>query len=781
MRLIRSPERRSVVRTSRVVTAWIKRIIFALLGGTVTMTVVALVEGQASSAPIPRGHTPSFLALVLADVGVLQPVALALGLLVGLVVLFLEPDRTRAPQEYLAALRAQPVLSRSRTAALVPLVIVAAFAWCVTMAHLGRAGLAKGTPWAAGLDLAWCSTAVLVGLGVIVFALLPTVRTLLAWGAAKRPHLVDPVTTGASALGAVAALFVYGAARGDVGGGGGVLEIFGVLKRGELDLRPVVDLVAVAVGAYLFPIALTARADALHALVAALVACAPLALTVYEASAMNRDPAIARAVDHGAPLGSMALSILRHATDRDHDGASPYFGGGDCDDADPRRSPFAVEVPGNGIDEDCSGADLPLAALVPVVAELRPSARAGLDPEMNLVLITIDTLRTDLGFMGYDKPTSPHLDGLAAKSTVFDRAYSMASYTGKSVGPILIGKYPSETERDGGHFNTYGPANTFVAERFKAAGIHTMGAASHWYFVPWSGLTQGMDVWDTSAIPASGQGDNDTSVTSSELSDAALRLLSNPKNTAGRFFMWVHYFDPHEQYMPHEGVPPEISLGVTGATSSAKAAYDGEVWFTDKHVGRVLDYIASSAASPWGARTAIVVTSDHGEAFNEHNMNWHGGEIWECLVRVPLLIYVPGLPPHRVPVKRSQVDLVPTLLDVMALSPPEPGELSGHSLMSDLTEGREAGAIFEERDVYIDMPVGPYTGMRHALIAGTTPGLKLYHFGGDQFALFDLSTDPGEKEDLAASDPGKLRDMLALFVQKRASIKEIAVPPQVAK
>jgi arylsulfatase A-like enzyme len=401
---------------------------------------------------------------------------------------------------------------------------------------------------------------------------------------------------------------------------------------------------------------------------------------------------------------------------------------------------------------------------------------------MNLVLITIDTLRTDLGFMGYDKPTSPHLDALAAKSTVFDRAYSMASYTGKSVGPILIGKYPSETDRDGGHFNKYGPANTFVAERFKAAGIHTMGAASHWYFVPWSGLTQGMSVWDTSAIPASGQGDNDTSVTSSELSDAALRLLSNPKNTDGRFFMWLHYFDPHEQYMPHEGVPSEISLGATGATAVAKAAYDGEVWFTDKHVGRVLEYIASPMASPWGARTAIVVTSDHGEAFGDHNMNWHGVEIWECLVRVPLLIYVPGVPPHHVPVKRSQVDLVPTLLDVMGLKVPESSELSGRSLMSDLDrEGDGAAASFEERDVYIDMPVGPYTGMRHALIAGTTPGMKLYHFGGDQFALYDLRADPGERDDLAQSDPEKLHEMLALFVQKRASVKEIAVPPQVTK
>jgi hypothetical protein len=262
--------------------------------------------------------------------------------------------------------------------------------------------------------------------------------------------------------------------------------------------------------------------------VALLVTLVPLTVTLREAKAMNGDARIARAVEHGAPLGKLALAALRHATDRDKDGASPYFGGGDCDDNDPTRSPYAIEIPGNGIDEDCSGADLPLPVQWPVVVRPPSGSRPTLDPEMNLILITIDTLRTDVGFMGYDKPVTPHLDALAAEGTVFDRAYSMASYTGKSVGPILIGKYPSETDRDGGHFNTYGASNTLVTERFKEAGIHTMGAASHWYFVPWSGLTQGMDVWDTSAVPSSGQGDNDTSVTSSELSDAALRLLSAP-------------------------------------------------------------------------------------------------------------------------------------------------------------------------------------------------------------------------------------------------------------
>jgi arylsulfatase A-like enzyme len=529
----------------------------------------------------------------------------------------------------------------------------------------------------------------------------------------------------------------------------------------------VLNLTAIALSAYLAQAAF-ATLPTLGALALGAIALSPLAVTVHESRAMNHDFATTRVVEHGG-LGKVALSILRRLTDRDHDGASPLFGGGDCDDHDASRYPNAIDVPGNGIDEDCSGEDLPLPASAPVVT--RPiETEVTLDPSMNLVLITVDTMRTDLGFMGYDKPVSPNLDALAARSVVFDRAYSLASYTGKSVGPLLIGKYPSETIRDAGHFNTYYPGNTLVTERLHDAGFHTMGAASHWYFVPWSGLTQGMDDWDTSAIPGSGQGDIDTSVTSEELTNAAIHLLTKgAEKSAARFFMWVHYFDPHEQYMPHEDAPKEIEEGADSPQKKAKAAYDAEVWFTDHHIGRLLDFISEQ---PWGATTAVVVTSDHGETFGDHGMSFHGGELWEPLVRVPLLIYFPGVRPHHVPNKRSHIDLVPTLLDLMSIPPPAEGELSGRSMLRDLVA--KEGETFEERDVYIDMPTGPFTGMRHALITGPTPGLKLYNMAPGQFALFDLAKDPEEVDDIVARDRERFATLTRRFEEIRGRLKEQA-------
>jgi arylsulfatase A-like enzyme len=522
-----------------------------------------------------------------------------------------------------------------------------------------------------------------------------------------------------------------------------------------------VNLVAIAAGAYLAPVAFAARASSRRSMVAAFVVVAVTAVTVLEAHALAADAASARAVERDAPLGSIALKTLRKATDRDHDGASPWFGGGDCDDKDPRRAPSATDVPDNGVDEDCSGADLHLTVAADTMAprEATPPPKPELPADLNLIVITVDTLRTDVGFMGYRKPTTPHLDALAERSVVFDHMYAFSSYTGKSIGPLFIGKYPSETKRDGGHFNTYAASNVFLAERAREAGLRTFGAASHWYFLPWSGLSQGMDAWDLAARPGEGQGDNDTSVTSKEVSDVAIRMMKKPENVGRRFFAWFHYFDPHEQYMPHDDAP---SFG-----TGNKAAYDGEVWFTDKHIGRLLDYVASQ---PWGARTAIVVTADHGETFGEHNMRWHGYELWEPLVHVPFFIYVPGVAPSRVPVKRSHVDFVPTLLDVLGIAQPAAGELSGVSDAPDLV----SHGVYDERDVMLDMPPGPFTGMRQGLIHGATPGMKLIRFESGAYSLFDLVNDPDEKEDLA-SDKERLAPMVDLFLAKRAGLAEIVV------
>ncbi|XXX75509.1 sulfatase-like hydrolase/transferase [Sorangium sp. So ce134] len=745
--------------------AWAGRLARSALGASVFGVVAASLD--AGWAAAFAGDDPAIqVATYLADIGVFAPVALAVGLLGGLAAVVADPSRPPSPATLVASLRVRAIGRPADIAAFVPLAVLAAFLWMTLCAHLARALLGlDAAPLLVGTAVAAGSLGLGLIAGLAVLALTPPLRRMLANASDGRPACVDPAVTGGVALGIAAALFAIGVATGGVSGEGGFLGIYGIFKRPELDLRAPALLLVVALAAFLAPAAVrTVRAP-----VALLVALLPLALTARAATALNAEPAVGQALERGAPVGGKSLAVLRRLADRDGDRSAGLFGGGDCDDRDARVHPLAEEILDNGVDDDCSGGDLTAAALAalapaPKAAAPAESPAARLPADLNVVLVTIDTLRWDLGYAGNLRPVSPNLDALAARSTVFERAYALASYTGKSIGPMLIGKYGSETHRNWGHFNKFGEEDTFVAERLKAAGVRTMSVHGHRYFGSFGGLDRGFDVVDMSAAPPEGAPwDVDNKATSPALTDAALRLLGSPENTGGRFFLWVHYLDPHADYLRHDDVP---GFGA----ASQRDLYDGEVAFTDKHIGRLLDAIA---AAPYGGRTAIVVTSDHGEAFGEHKMFRHGFELWEELVRVPLVVHVPGAAPSRVSARRSLIDLAPTLLDLMRVPGPAEGApatdfLSGVSLLPDVfrAPGEQAAA----RDVLIDMPAGPYNDARRSFIRGD---LKLTISGGARFELYDLASDPEERKNLWGTPAAK--EIEPHYAAARARLREIQV------
>jgi arylsulfatase A-like enzyme len=349
---------------------------------------------------------------------------------------------------------------------------------------------------------------------------------------------------------------------------------------------------------------------------------------------------------------------------------------------------------------------------------------------------------------------------------VFENGYSLASYTGKSIGPMMMGKYPSESHRGWSHFNSFSKEDTMVADRLKSAGVHTLSLQAHWYFNECCGLARGFETVDKSAGPPPGtQQDNDTNTTSDRLTDAAIKRLSDPQFTGNRFFTWVHYLDPHADYLRHPGTP-DFGRGM-------RDQYDHEVAFTDQHIGRLLDFVAQQ---PWAAHTAIIVTSDHGEAFGEHKLIRHGFEVWEELMRVPLIVYVPGQKPSRVKPRRSLIDLVPTVLDLASVRPAFDGGpfdfISGKSLLPDISLA--PGETPEERDIFVDMPAGPNNDDRRAYYHGNQ---KLYISSGYSYTLYDLAADPGEKTDLAESQKESLLAMKSSYEAFKARLREVRVKP----
>jgi arylsulfatase A-like enzyme len=354
---------------------------------------------------------------------------------------------------------------------------------------------------------------------------------------------------------------------------------------------------------------------------------------------------------------------------------------------------------------------------------------------------------------GYARPIAPVLTAFAETAVVYDRFYSISSYTAMSIGGLLAGRYPSELDRSGHYFAHWGDV-LFFPEMLRRAGVRTASAQSHFYFDQRSGFRPAFDVYEV--VPGIEE-DHQTvhGITSPAQLELGLKMLSDPATVKGRFFAWLHFLDPHDKYEAHAGIGPY------GHTT--RDLYDGEVTFTDQHVGKLLDFVA---AQPWGARTVVIVSADHGEAFGEHQCFRHGFELWDVLTHVPFMIRAPGLAPRRIDTPRSAVDMAPTILDLFGL--PKDPAMEGESLVPEMR-----GAAAPARDVVLDLPRTTNSDRRRALIRGD---FKLVAIGDDDaFQLYDLRNDPGEEHDVQWTARAKLDEMKAAY--RALSAKMPAVCP----
>jgi arylsulfatase A-like enzyme len=433
-----------------------------------------------------------------------------------------------------------------------------------------------------------------------------------------------------------------------------------------------------------------------------------------------------------AALVGPVLEAGRALLDFDGDGYARALGGGDCDDSDPDVHPGAVDLPGDGLDADCDGQDATSALPSPArMAELPPSV----PPDLNLLLVTIDTLRADhLSCYGYGRPTSPAIDALAAAGTLFENGWAHAPSTRYSMPAIATGRWPSAIIWDESiWWPRIGAGMRTTAEALHEDGYFTAGMFSFSYFAigDHRGFERGMDLYrsDRSVLHVAVNGPMESRGSSSrEMTDDAIAFVDAHRDR--KFFLWLHYYDPHLSYEPHAEVP---SFG-TGRVD----LYDGEIRFTDLHFGRLLDHLREVGL--WD-RTAIVLTGDHGEGFGEHGVTEHGFDLYTAQTKVPFIVRVPGTTPGRVRAPAGHIDIAPTLVN-LARGHAEPSFI-GRSLVPDILgppgADTETRAVFQEVTSERGKKRAFVTAERH-LIWNETPG--------GTTECYDRARDPAETRDI---------------------------------
>jgi arylsulfatase A-like enzyme len=215
-------------------------------------------------------------------------------------------------------------------------------------------------------------------------------------------------------------------------------------------------------------------------------------------------------------------------------------------------------------------------------------------------------------------------------------------------------------------------------------------------------------------------------VTGSDTADLFISQLEKRPRDGKKHFAWAHFVDTHDIYVKHKDYPP--------SSKGPRGLYDGEVAYTDAVIGRVLDHLEHSDLAK---RTAVVLTSDHGETFGEHGFTRHGFSLYEEEIRVPLILHIAGVAPRKINTPRSALDIAPTIAELLGVKPP--AGWKGISLLRDLT-----AQVPAERTVIVDIPENTWNPTRRVVVFGAT---KVAIAPG-AIRAFDLDADPGEKSPL---------------------------------
>jgi arylsulfatase A-like enzyme len=402
------------------------------------------------------------------------------------------------------------------------------------------------------------------------------------------------------------------------------------------------------------------------------------------------------------------------------------------------------------------------------------------EKQWNLIIVLVDTLRQDhLGYHGYQIPTSPQVDGLAAKSTVFANHYSPSSRTGPSVASIFTGLHP----RSHGvinpltHFDAKGVLSQdqlTLAEILKENGYRCYGFVANPNIVNRFGFGQGFDHYQF-LQPNS----------ASDLNRVAEEQLTKKKQP---FFLYLHYMEPHSPYKapaayrrlfpsgsyhgPINGSHQQLDQILAGKLipdsddkKHLELLYDQEIRYFDEMLGELLQTVRDQNLND---NTIILFMSDHGEEFWDHGSVLHGYTLYEEQLRVPMFIYDPRRDAAmRIEAITRHIDLLPTILEILGVEVKTAAQ--GRSLvpwMNGIESSSAVGPVYAQVSLRAVKTVKLESFMKEGwkIIINYLPAksLELYH----------LAHDPREADNLAAGDDNMRNRLLREIMEFRKSLPE---------
>ncbi len=416
------------------------------------------------------------------------------------------------------------------------------------------------------------------------------------------------------------------------------------------------------------------------------------------------------------------------------------------------------------------------------------AATAGARPGApSILLVTLDTLRADhVSAYGYPRKTTPRLDALARRSTLFERAYASSPYTLSTHASLFTGLLPSAHGAHPVPFPNTQPGRATppdypldqraptLAERLAQLGYRTGAvAANHGYLGRWTGLSRGFGTYDCRRIRLhryapllapfllrasprlADRFSTEATRRADAITDRALRWVDSAGGAP--FFLFLNYYDPHYPYAPPapwdrrflpDGPVKPIVLSIVqnqlerGSRRMAPqelayllAQYDGEIGFMDSELGRLLDGLEQRGLLEG---MLVIVTSDHGEFFGEHGLFQHERALYEEVLRVPLLVKRPRQQqPLRV-ATRIGLHQVPRFVEALAL---DPGAADPWSQDAGFEAPRLVAEYWTTRRLHRNNAARFGVPAMRALY---DERYKLIQMLGGNDELYDLQSDPGE-------------------------------------